>query len=143
MEEMEKKEKINELLTRGVAVIYPSREFLEQKLASDKRLTIYNGIDPTGPTLHIGHSVALLKLAQFQKLGHRVILLIGDFTATIGDPTDKMAARVPLTKEQVWENAKLYKKQASKILRFTGENKAELKYNSKWLAKMSLKSFYA
>lgn len=138
MEESDKQEKIKELLERGVSAIYPSREFLEQKLRSGEKLTIYFGIDPTGPTLHVGHAVPLFKLAEFQELGHRVILLIGDFTATIGDPTDKMAARVPLTREQVLENAKLYKKQISHILKFTGENRAELKYNSKWLAKMNL-----
>ena len=129
---------INELLTRGVAAIYPSKEFLESRLKSGDKLTIYHGVDPTGPTLHVGHSVPLFKLAQFQQLGHQIIFLIGDMTATIGDPTDKMAARVPLTKEEVLENSKLYKKQASKIIKFSGENPAKLRYNSKWLAKLSL-----
>jgi len=129
---------INELLTRGVAAVYPSKEFLESRLKSGDKLTIYHGVDPTGPTLHVGHSVPLFKLAQFQQLGHQIIFLIGDMTATIGDPTDKMAARVPLTKEEVLENSKLYKKQASKIIKFSGENPAKLRYNSKWLAKLSL-----
>ena len=129
---------INELLTRGVAAIYPSKEFLESRLKSGDKLTIYHGVDPTGPTLHVGHSVPLFKLAQFQQLGHQIIFLIGDMTATIGDPTDKMAARVPLTKKEVLENSKLYKKQASKIIKFSGENPAKLRYNSKWLAKLSL-----
>ena len=129
---------INELLTRGVAAIYPSKEFLESRLKSGDKLTIYHGVDPTGPTLHVGHSVPLFKLAQFQQLGHNIIFLIGDMTATIGDPTDKTAVRVPLTKEEVLENSKLYKKQASKIIKFSGENPAKLRYNSKWLAKLSL-----
>jgi len=129
---------INELLTRGVAAVYPSKEFLESRLKSGDKLTIYHGVDPTGPTLHVGHSVPLFKLAQFQQLGHNIIFLIGDMTATIGDPTDKMAARVPLTREEVLKNCKLYKKQASKIIKFSGENPAKLRYNSKWLAKLSL-----
>ena len=129
---------INELLTRGVAAIYPSKEFLESRLKSGDKLTIYHGVDPTGPTLHVGHSVPLFKLAQFQQLGHNIIFLIGDMTATIGDPTDKTAVRVPLTKQEVLENSKLYKKQASKIIKFSGENPAKLRYNSKWLAKLSL-----
>lgn len=135
---MEKNDLINEVLVRGVENIYPSKDFLREKLSKDEKLVIYLGIDPTGPTLHLGHSIALLKLAQFQKLGHSIILLIGDFTATIGDPTDKMSARVPLTREQVLENAKVYKAQASKILNFEGDNPAQLKYNSEWLDKLTM-----
>ncbi len=127
--------KINEFLTRGVENIYPNREFVEARLNEGKKLTIYLGIDPTGPTLHLGSAVILKKLKEFQDLGHKVILLIGDFTATIGDP-DKTSAREPLTRKEVLKNAKLYKKQASTFLRFSGVNKAELKYNSKWLSKM-------
>lgn len=138
MEETEKNKKIEELLTRGVAAIYPSREFLESKLRSGEKLTIYHGVDPTGPSLHVGHSVPLLKLAQFQQLGHQIIFLIGDMTAMIGDPTDKVSARVPLTREEVLENSKLYKRQASKIIKFIGSNPARLRHNSKWLAKMTL-----
>src|SRR3989344_5722110 len=89
-------EKIEELLTRGVAAIYPGKEFLKEKLLAGSPLTLYLGIDPTGPTLHLGHARALLKLKQFQALGHRVILLIGDFTGMIGDPTDKTATRIRL-----------------------------------------------
>jgi tyrosyl-tRNA synthetase len=125
----------DELLTRGVEAIYPNKEFLEKKLAGGKPISIYLGIDPTGPTLHLGHATVLNKLKKFQELGHKVILLIGDFTATIGDP-DKLSVRVPLSKEQVHKNAKLYKKQASIFLKFSGKNKAELVYNSAWLAKM-------
>lgn len=130
-------EQIERVLTRGVEQVYPSRDFLKKRLESGERLTIYMGVDPTGPTLHIGYAVVLRKLAQLQKLGHRIILLIGDFTALIGDPTDKTAARVRQTPEQVAENAKLYKEQASKFLNFEGDNPVELKHNSEWLGKMS------
>src|SRR3989338_7450455 len=128
---------INELLTRGVAAVYPSKEFLESRLKSGDKLTIYHGVDPTGPTLHVGHSVPLFKLAQFQQLGHNIIFLIGDMTATIGDPTDKTAVRVPLTKEEVLENSKLYKKQASKIIKFSGEKHAKLSNNFKVYSNMT------
>lgn len=129
--------KIEELLTRGVEKIFPSREFLEARLKEGKQLSLYLGIDPTGPDLHIGHSIQLRKLRQFQDLGHKVILLIGDFTGMIGDPTDKSATRVRLTREQVLKNAEAYKEQAGKILDFGGKNPVELKYNSEWLGKMS------
>ena len=132
---------IDELLTRGVATIYPSKEFLEGKLKGGEKLTLYLGIDPTGPTLHLGHSIQLRKLSEFQALGHKIILLIGDFTATIGDPTGKISARKMLTRDEVLVNASLYKKQASRWLDFRGGNKAELKYNSKWLAKMNLADY--
>lgn len=129
--------KIEEVLTRGVENVYPSREFLEKLLKSGKRLKIYLGIDPTGPSLHIGHIISLKHLARFQALGHQVIMLLGDFTARIGDPTDKGATRKPLTHKQVLENAKLYKEQASKILKFSGDNKAEILFQSKWLDKLT------
>lgn len=133
---------IQELLTRGVEHIYPSREFLEKELKSGRRLSLYLGIDPTGPTLHLGHIIPLLKLRQFQELGHHIIWLIGDVTATIGDPTDKMATRVPLTQEQVIANAKHYKEQASRIISFKGENPATLRYNSEWLAGLSMRDTF-
>ena len=129
--------KIEQVLTRGVENIYPSKEFVRKRLESGERLTIYMGVDPTGPTLHIGYAVVLRKLSQLQKLGHKIILLIGDFTALIGDPTDKSATRVRQTPEQVTENAKLYKEQASRFLDFQSDNSVELKYNSEWLGKMS------
>lgn len=128
--------KIKDLLTRGVENIFVKDE-LEKKLLSGKKLTVYLGIDPTGPTLHMGHMIPIKKLREFQELGHQVILLMGDFTAMIGDPTDKSAARVQLTRKQVLNNLKKYKKQASKFLRFEGRNKALFKFNSKWLGKMS------
>lgn len=131
------KNKINELLTRGVENIYPNKDFLKKRLEAGKQLTVYTGYDPTAPTLHIGHGITLLKLRQFQELGHKVIMLIGDFTGMIGDPTDKLAARKQLTHEQVMENCKNYKKQASAILDFGSTNPVEVKYNSKWLGKLN------
>jgi tyrosyl-tRNA synthetase len=127
--------KIEEVLTRGVESIFV-RDSLQSKLLSGKRLKVYLGIDPTGPTLHMGHAIPLQKLKQFQELGHQVILLMGDFTAMIGDPTDKTAARKQLSHKEVLGNLKKYKKQASVFLKFSGSNKAEFKFNSKWLAKM-------
>lgn len=132
---------IDHLLTRGVDKIYPSREALEKVLRSGKKITLYQGFDPTGPNLHIGHAVALRKLRQFQDLGHHVIFLIGDFTGMVGDPSGKYSERKQLTNEQVLENAKTYKQQASKILQFDGENPVEIKYNSEWLGKMSAIEF--
>ncbi len=129
--------KIDELLSRGVENIFPNKEFLKAKLMRGERVTLYLGIDPTGPTLHMGHAIPLKKLAEFQKLGHQIILLIGDFTAMIGDPTDKSAARKQLSRDQVLANCAKYKEQASAIISFTGPNKALLKFNSEWLSKMN------
>lgn len=128
---------ITRLLTRAVENVYPTREKLGELLASGKRITVYLGVDPTGPSLHLGHAIAMRKLAELQRLGHRVILLIGDFTAMIGDPTDKAATRKQLAREEVLANCKGYKKQASKVLDFSGSNPVELKFNSAWLARMS------
>lgn len=128
--------KVREFLERGVENIYPNKEFVESKLKKGKRLTIYLGIDPTGSTLHLGHAILLKKLGELQGLGHKTILLIGDFTAMIGDPTDKLAIRVQLNRKEVLRNAKSYKKQASVFLKFRGLNKTEIKHNSKWFSKM-------
>lgn len=130
-------EKIDHLLTRAVEQVYPSREELEKKLKSGEKIRIYLGVDPTSPLLHIGHAIPLRKLREFQELGHEIILLVGSFTAMIGDPTDKSAARTQLTQKEVLRNAATYKKQASKILNFSGKNPAKLMFNHKWLGKMS------
>jgi len=127
--------KIEEFLTRGVENIYPSADFLKAKLLSGKKQTVYLGIDPTGPNLHIGTAVVLKKLRDLQRLGHKIILLIGDFTARIGDP-DKLSVRKPLTRKEVLNNAKDYKRQTGRFLNF-GYKGAEFKYNSKWLSKMN------
>lgn len=128
---------IEVFLQRSVEKVYPAADFLKARMSEGKALTLYLGIDPTGPTLHLGHAVILLKLRAWQELGHKVVLLIGDFTGMIGDPTDKSAARTRLTREQVLANANAYKEQAGKIVRFDGENPVELRYNSEWLAKMN------
>jgi len=127
---------IEQFLIRGVEKIFPSADFLRARLTEGKRLTLYLGIDPTGPSLHLGHAIILLKLRQWQEMGHRVVLLIGDFTGMIGDPTDKSAARKRQTREEVLVHARTYKEQAAKILRFNGENPVEIRYNSEWLAQM-------
>jgi tyrosyl-tRNA synthetase len=133
---MDKEEQIALLLQKGVADILPSKGFVEAALRSGKKLTIYAGFDPTAPTLHIGHTIQLRKLRHFQDLGHQIIFLIGDFTARIGDPTDKTAARTQLTEKEIKTNLKLYKKQAGIFIRFTGTNAAKIKFNNDWLGKM-------
>lgn len=127
--------KIDSFLTRGIENIYPNKDFVRKLFLSGKKLKMYLGIDPTGPTLHLGHAVQLKKLKEFQELGHEVVVLIGDFTAMIGDPTDKSAVRKPLTRRQVLNNSKLYKKQIKNFLKI-GFGGAKIKYNSKWLSKM-------
>ncbi|KUK76968.1 MAG: tyrosyl-tRNA synthetase [candidate division WS6 bacterium 34_10] len=134
MEVRKDKEIIDRILNKGVEQILPSKEALRELLESDKRIRIYQGFDPTADTLHIGHTVGMRKLEDFRKLGHHVIFLVGDFTARIGDPSDKTAARQMLTKEQVEENMKLYKEQASNIIDMDNkENPVEVLYNSQWL----------
>ena len=129
---------INETLTRGVQIILPSKEGLK-KLMQSKKITLYQGFDPSMPSLHLGNFVGLMKLRQFQKLGHRVIFLVGDFTGMIGDPSDKLSTRPKLTREEVLKNCKTWKEQASKLLDFEGENKALIMFNSKWSDKISFK----
>lgn len=131
-------QKIKEILTRGVSAVYPNVEHLTKELQSGRQLTFYLGIDPTGPTLHLGHAIQIKRLGEFQQLGHKVILLIGDFTAQIGDPSGKDKTREPLTHEQVLKNARLYREQAKIFLDFDDKkNPAELKYNSHWLSKLT------
>lgn len=129
---------LKELLTRGVEEVITKPE-LEKALKSGKKLRIYYGVDPSGPVIHLGHAVILGKLQKFQELGHKIIFLIGDFTGMIGDPTDREAVRVPLTREQVLENAKTYKKQVAKFLNFSGKNAAEIRFNSEWNDKLNFK----
>ena len=133
---------IEHLLTRGVENIYPDRESLKKLLLSGQKIRLYYGIDPTAPTLHLGHLVQLLKLKKFQALGHEVIILIGDFTAQIGDPTDKQALRKPLTHRQVLNNARGYKKQIGKILDLKKLNLRFL-YNEKWTNKLNPQALLA
>lgn len=130
-------DKINKILERYVENIFPSKEAFLKRLTSGKKIKIYIGADPTAPKLHLGHSTNFLVLKALQDMGHKVIFLIGDFTGLIGDPTDKNATRKQLTKEDVKENAKTYKKQLSKLLDFEGKNAAEIKFNSEWLGKLT------
>jgi len=132
--------KIKEILfSRYIEKVYPSKEKLKNLLKSGKRLAIYIGIDPTAPHLHLGHSTNFLLLKKFQELGHKVILLIGDFTARIGDPTGKLSARKPLSEQEILRNCRGYKTQTGKILDFVSkENPAELKFNSQWLSQLRL-----
>jgi tyrosyl-tRNA synthetase len=118
-----------EALTRGVSEII-GRDALEDKLASGKKLRIKLGIDPTSPDVHIGRAVALLKLRDFQNLGHTAVLIVGDFTGIIGDTSDKDSERPMLTKEIIEENKKTYFEQVGKIINL---EKAELYNNSQWL----------
>jgi len=125
---------IKEILDRRTETIYPSRQEAEKRLESGNRLRIYYGIDPTGPDIHLGHTIQLLFIKELAKLGHEIILLIGDFTARIGDPTGKDIARKPLTVEQVSSNMKTYLEQVSKII---PENLFKVQYNHSWLSKMT------
>ena len=122
-----------EELLRGVDEVLPM-DALKDKLKKGRPLKIKAGFDPTAPDLHLGHTVLLNKLRQFQELGHEVIFLIGDFTATIGDPTGKSVTRAPLTPDEVIANAKTYEKQVYKIL---DPDKTTLAFNSTWLNKLS------
>jgi len=127
-------DKIDEILTRSIEKIYPNQEALESVLRSDKKIRIYFGIDPTG-ALHIGHMVVLRKLRDLQKLGHEIIILIGDFTARIGDPTDKLATRKQLSAQEIEENAKNYKNLIGKILDINHANLRFL-HNEEWSNKL-------
>jgi len=128
-----KMDKIEELLTRGVANIIPGKKELEKVLRSKKKLNVYLGIDPTATRIHLGHSVVLRKLEAFVQLGHNVTFLIGDFTALIGDASDKDKERPILTPEEIRKNFQTYRQQAQKILDFS---KVKIKYNSEWLKKL-------
>ena len=121
------------LIERGAEAIY-SKEDLTAKLKLGRPLRIKLGMDPTAPDLHLGHTVVLNKLRHFQDLGHEVLFLIGDYTASIGDPTGKSTTRPPLSKEQVEQNAKTYAEQVFKIL---DQDKTTIMFNSEWFGKMS------
>ena len=125
---------IEEILTRGVANIIPGKIELEKALKKDKKLNIYMGIDPTSTKIHLGHAVGLRKLNKFAKLGHNVTLVIGDFTALIGDTSDKESERPMLSPKEIEENFQDYKKQAQKVLDFS---KVKIRYNSEWLKKLT------
>ncbi len=125
--------KIDQLLARGVAEVI-DRESLKKKLSSGKKLRVKLGFDPTGAKIHIGRAIILRKLREFQKLGHKVVFIVGDFTATIGDPSDKLDKRPQLTAATIAENIKHYKEQVGLIIDL---RKAEFHFNSAWLKKLS------
>src|SRR5690554_3530486 len=122
-----------DLLARGADEIL-KREDLAARLATGRPLRVKAGFDPTAPDLHLGHTVLLNKMRQFQDLGHQVIFLIGDFTGMIGDPSGKNATRRPLTREDVLANADTYAEQVFKVL---DRERTEVRFNSEWFAKMS------
>lgn len=129
------RKKIEELLTRGVEEVFV-RESLEKKLLGGKRLRVKFGIDPTGSKIHIGRAVVFRKLKAFQDLGHQIVFIIGDFTAQIGDPSDKLEKRPMLTSDDVERNLKTYREQAGKILNLKD---IEFHRNSRWLSKLTFK----
>ncbi|MCL9972014.1 MAG: tyrosine--tRNA ligase [Candidatus Pacebacteria bacterium] len=127
-------EAINELLSRGVHEVIPSQDSLRALLLSGKQLTIKLGIDPTGANIHLGNTVPLLKLRDFQNLGHRVVFIIGDATGVIGDTSDKDSERPMLTSEQINENLATYVRQVSTIL---DKKLLTVRKNSEWLLKLN------
>ncbi len=130
---------MKDILTRGVAEII-ERSHLERALKSKKKLRVKLGIDPTAPDLHLGHAVVLRKLKQFQDLGHKVVLIIGDFTGTIGDPTGRSEERKPLSREEIKQNEKNYLKELGKILDI---RKVEVRHNSEWFLKEGIAAVLA
>ncbi|MBD3247935.1 tyrosine--tRNA ligase [Candidatus Falkowbacteria bacterium] len=129
------KDLINKFLTRGVEAIYPSKKELEKKLLSGERLRIYQGFDPTGKYLHVGHAMGIRALSILQQLGHEVIFLVGDYTAKVGDP-DKDTGREMLSDKQIAENLKGWKEQAAQLIDFEGENPVRFERNYQWLSKL-------
>jgi len=129
---MTKVQEAMDLIARGADEILVEAE-LKKKLETGKPLRIKAGFDPTAPDLHLGHTVLINKLRQFQQLGHKVVFLIGDFTGMIGDPSGKSATRPPLTREQIKENSETYQQQIFKIL---DPDKTEVAFNSTWMDKM-------
>jgi len=128
------------LLKRGTVEVFTEPELAEkltEAAKTDRQLRIKLGLDPTSPDIHLGHTVVLRKMRQFQDLGHKAVLIIGDYTARIGDPSGQDTTRPILSPEQIEQNAKTYFEQAGKILD-TSENKLEIRYNSEWLSDLKL-----
>jgi len=127
--------KVEEVLTRGVEQVLPSREALK-KLMEKRRIRLYLGVDPTAPKLHLGHTVTLRKLQEFAGLGHEAILVIGTGTVLAGDPSLRLKTRPLMSEKEVKKNIQTWKRQAGKILNFS---KVKIKYNGDWLLKLKLK----
>src|SRR3970040_366310 len=123
-----------EIIKRGAVEVLPEEE-LVAKLKKGRPLRIKTGFDPSAPDLHLGHTVLIQKLKQFQELWHHIIFLIGDFTGMIGYPTGRAATRTPLTREEVFKNAEPYKKQIFKML---NPEKTQIVFNSEWFANMNV-----
>lgn len=132
-------EDLDKILNRGIIKeILPSKKEFRQKMLSGEKLRFYIGFDATSPTLHLSHAKNFMLLEEFRKLGHEVIVLFGDFTARIGDPTDKKTARKQLSSEEVMANVKEWKRQVEPLMDFkTKENPPLVKYNSKWLSRLN------
>lgn len=125
------------IILKGVDDLIDEKDLREKLVKADKegrQLVVKLGLDPSAPDIHLGHTVVLRKMKQLQDLGHKVVIIIGDFTGKIGDPTGKSKTRNALTTEQVLENAKTYQKQIFKVL---DEEKTEVRFNSEWLAKLN------
>ena len=134
----EKEKKIDEILSRGIIVeILPSKEEFRKALL-EKKLTFYIGADPTGDSLHLSHAKNFLLLEEFRQLGHNVNVLFGDFTACIGDPSDRESSRTMLTREKARENASSWVNQISRIINFDDpKNPAHVRYNSEWIDQLT------
>ncbi len=130
---------VEEAISRSISTILPSKEDFKKILLSGKKLKIYLGADATGSQLHLGHATNLIFLERLRKLGHDIVILFGDFTAMIGDPTGKDIARVQLTEDQVAENIKSWKDQVGKVINLGTSNAPEFVKNSKWLSKLNFK----
>src|SRR3989338_4908975 len=130
-----KEEAIQNLLSRNVEEVI-EKNHLTAALSGKKKLRVKHGIDQTGEHIHLGRAISLWKLKEFQELGHKIVLIIGDFTAQIGDPSDKLNKRPFLTKEQIKKNLKNYLPQIGKILDI---KKTEIHYNGKWLSKLGFR----
>ncbi len=132
-------QKIDEILNRGTIVeIFPTKKEFREKLLSGDRLRIYIGFDATAPTLHLSHAKSFMLMEKFRQLGHEVIILFGDFTARIGDPTGEVSSRKQLSREEVLHNVKKWKELVRPLMDFDNkENPPKIMYNSKWLSKLN------
>ena len=130
---------LKDVIRRGLLENVIVQEDMERELDAGRRLTVYQGFDPTSPSLHMGHYLSLRVLRWLQLRGHRVIFLVGDFTGRIGDPTDRTGARQPLTHERVLENAQTYRDQICAVLDLEGDNPVEIRFNGDWLDPLTLK----
>jgi tyrosyl-tRNA synthetase len=135
---MTKKEKIKEILSRGVEQVVDQKH-LEERLLSGEVINVKHGVDPTGPRIHLGRAAQLLKLRDFQEMGHKITLIIGDFTAQIGDASDKTAMRQPISEEKVKENMVDYLPQIGRVLDL---EKTKIYYNSEWLSRLTVKNLF-